>query len=309
MAILSLLDVPAPAKLNLYLHVVGRRPDGYHLIDSLMVPIDWCDTLHFERRCDGRLARHDLGDPLPAEDLCLRAAAALQSAAATPLGADISIAKRVPSGAGLGGGSSNAATTLLALNRLWGLAWPLSRLLPIGLALGADLPFFLGGSPARVSGIGERLTPVALASSWFAVVKPAASLATRDIFASLRLAERLDAARIAGFPEAARRSQNGPAEPRDSEPELAEGFGRNDLQAAAEELCPDVARAAAGLRAAFGNSRMTGSGSAVFARAMQAADGSAPSAAMPSDWPPGWSSRMCRSLERHPLAGWAGREG
>ena len=155
-------DVPAPAKLNLFLHVVGRRADGYHLIDSLMLPIDWCDTLHFERRDDGRLARHDLGDPLPADDLCLRAARALQQASGTPLGADISIEKRLPSGAGLGGGSSDAASTLLALNRLWGLDWPLERLLPIGLALGADLPFFLDGRPARVGGIGERLTPVAL---------------------------------------------------------------------------------------------------------------------------------------------------
>lgn len=308
MAIRSLLDVPAPAKLNLFLHVVGRRADGYHLIESLMVPIDWCDTLHFERRDDGRLARCDLGEALPAEDLCLRAASALQRAASTPLGADIAIEKRVPSGAGLGGGSSDAATTLLALNRLWGLDWPLERLLPIGLALGADVPFFLGGVPARVGGIGERLAPVTLASKWFAVVKPAAGLQTRAVFASAKVAEALDAARIAGFPEAERRPQNGLARPEDSGPELAEGFGRNDLQAAAEDLCPDVARAAAGLRDAFGNSRMTGSGSAVFARAALAGEGPAPSAAMPSDWPAGWSSRMCRSLERHPLDGWARRE-
>ena len=138
----TLSDVAAPAKLNLWLRVVGRRDDGYHLIDSLMVPIDWCDTLHFERRADGRLARHDLGSPLPADDLCLRAARALQQAAETGLGADISIDKRIPWGAGLGGGSSDAASTLLALNRLWGLDWPLERLLPIGLALGADIPFF-----------------------------------------------------------------------------------------------------------------------------------------------------------------------
>jgi 4-diphosphocytidyl-2-C-methyl-D-erythritol kinase len=311
-AIRSLFDVPAPAKLNLFLHVVGQRADGYHLLDSLMVPIDWCDTLHFERRSDGRLARHDLAEALPPDDLCLRAAAALQRAAATSLGADISIVKRVPAGAGLGGGSSDAATTLLALNRLWGLDWSLSRLRPIGLALGADVPFFLAGTPARAGGIGEHLTPVTLASSWFAVVKPTAGLATRDVFASPTLAETPVAARIAGFPEAARRSRNSqgePAEPRDFEPELAEGFGRNDLQPAAEALCPDVARAAAGLLAAFGNSRMTGSGSAVFARATAPREGSMPSAAMPSDWPQGWSSRMCRSLERHPLAGWAGREG
>ena len=305
MSLGTLADVPAPAKLNLYLHVVGRRDDGYHLVDSLIVPIDWCDTLHFESRADGRLARHDLGAPLPADDLCLRAARALQAAAATPLGADISIEKHVPWGAGLGGGSSDAASTLLALNRLWRLDWPLARLLPIGLALGADVPFFLGGTPARVTGIGERMQPVHVASSWFAVVKPAAGLETRQVFASRRVAERVEAARIAGFSEAERRPTHGRAEPQETGPDLDDGFGRNDLQAAAEELCPEVAQAAAGLHAAFGNSRMSGSGSAVFARAGR---GPSPSAAMPLDWPQGWSSRMCRSLERHPLAHWVRRE-
>jgi len=305
MSLPALYDVPAPAKLNLFLHVVGRRADGYHLIDSLMLPIDWCDTLHFECRTDARLVRHDLGDPLPADDLCLRAARALQQAAGTPLGADISIEKRLPSGAGLGGGSSDAASTLLALNRLWGLAWPLERLLPIGLALGADLPFFLDGRPARVGGIGERLTPLTLAPAWFAVVKPATGLETARVFGSPRVAEVVEAARIAGFPEAEWRPSDGLRQPRETEPELDDGFGRNDLQAAAEALCPEVSRAVAGLQVVFGNGRMTGSGSAVFARA---GDGPAPSAAMPSDWPEGWSSRMCRSLERHPLASWARRE-
>jgi len=305
MSLPALYDVPAPAKLNLFLHVVGRRADGYHLIDSLMLPIDWCDTLHLECRTDARLVRHDLGDPLPADDLCLRAARALQQAAGTPLGADISIEKRLPSGAGLGGGSSDAASTLLALNRLWGLAWPLERLLPIGLALGADLPFFLDGRPARVGGIGERLTPLTLAPAWFAVVKPATGLETARVFGSPRVAEVVEAARIAGFPEAEWRPSDGLRQPRETEPELDDGFGRNDLQAAAEALCPEVSRAVAGLQVVFGNGRMTGSGSAVFARA---GDGPAPSAAMPSDWPEGWSSRMCRSLERHPLASWARRE-
>ena len=305
MSLLALHDVPAPAKLNLFLHIVGRRDDGYHLIDSLMLPIDWCDTLHFERRSDGRLARHDLGDPLPADDLCLRAARALQQAAGMPLGTDISIEKRLPSGAGLGGGSSDAASTLLALNRLWGLDWPLERLLPIGLALGADVPFFLDGRPARVGGIGEQTTPVALAPAWFAVVKPPAALDTARVFGSPQVAGIVDAARITGFPKAERRPSSGLVQPRETEPELEDGFGRNDLQAAAEALCPEVSRALAGLRKAFGNSRMTGSGSAVFARA---GNGPAPSAAMPGDWPGGWSSRMCRSLERHPLASWARRE-
>ena len=305
MALRSLLDVPAPAKLNLFLHVLDRRDDGYHRIDSLMVPIDWCDVLHFELRGDSVLTRHDLAATLPADDLCLRAARALQKAAATPLGADISIEKRVPWGAGLGGGSSDAASTLLALNRLWRLDWPLERLLPIGLALGADVPFFLGGTAARVGGIGELLTPVPNAPAWFAVVKPAAGLETRAVFASPQVAAIVEAARIAGFSEAEHRPFDGPAKAEETGPELAEGFGCNDLQAAAESLCPDVLRAAAGLSARFGNSRMTGSGSAVFARA---GNGPVAAAAMPDDWPDGWSSRMCRSLERHPLAGWARRE-
>jgi len=305
MTLRALYDVPAPAKLNLFVHLLGRRDDGYHLLDSLIVLIDWCDVLHFERRDDARLARHDLGAALPADDLCLRAARALQQAAATPFGADISVDKRVPWGAGLGGGSSDAASTLLALNRLWRLDWPLERLMPIGLALGADLPFFLGGGPARIGGIGEQLSPVAMAPAWFAVAKPAASLETRSVFQSPQVASFVEAARIAGFSKAERRPFDGPAKAEETGPELVEGYGRNDLQAAAESLCPDVSRAAAGLSAAFGNSRMSGSGSAVFARA---GHGAAPSAAMPSDWPDGWSSRMCRSLERHPLANWARRE-
>ena len=140
MSLRSLWDVPAPAKLNLFLHVVGRRADGYHLIQSVFVLIDWADTLHFETRTDGRLSRHDLGAELPADDLCLRAARLLQAASATSLGADISIAKNVPWGAGMGGGSSDAASTLLALNRLWKLDWPLSRLLALGLQLGPTCP-------------------------------------------------------------------------------------------------------------------------------------------------------------------------
>jgi len=303
MAVLALYDVPAPAKLNLYLHVVGKRADGMHLIESLMVLIDWYDTLHVELRGDGTLRRHDTTVALPADDLCLRAARALQAASATSAGADVTVEKHIPTEAGLGGGSSDAASTLLALNRLWRLDWPLERLLPIGASLGADVPFFLAGASAFASGVGERLASVDVAPSWFAVVKPAASLATRDVFASPAVAERIAAARIPGFSEALSGVDAEPGAIRESGPRLAEGFGTNDLQAAAEGLCPDVRSAAAALHRTFGNSRMTGSGSAVFARA---GSGPAPSAAMPSDWPSGWSGRMCRSLERHPLAGWAG---
>ena len=302
MGIAAIYDVPAPAKLNLHLHVVGRRADGMHLIESLMVLIDWCDTIHVEPRGDGLLRRHDIAAALPADDLSLRAARALQAASGTRLGVDITVDKQVPWGAGLGGGSSDAASTLLALNRLWGLGWPLERLLPIGLALGADVPFFLAGSNALASGIGERLLRVDVAPAWFAVVKPAAALATGEVFARPEVAERVAAARIAGFPEAVPGVDAEPGLRGETGPRLAEGFGTNDLQAAAEALCPEVERAAASLRRTYGNSRMTGSGSAVFARA---GSGPTPSAAMPSDWPEGWSGRMCRSLRRHPLAAWA----
>lgn len=286
----ALYDVAAPAKINLFLHVIGRRADGYHLLQSVFVLIDWADTLHFERRGDGQLARHDLTAALPAEDLCLKAARTLQTASGTPFGADISIDKQVPWGAGMGGGSSDAASTLLALNRLWGLNWPLSRLLEIGLTLGADVPFFLAGDNAWVEGIGEQLTPLALPPQWMAVVKPAASIETRAIFTSPLLARNTEAAIVAGFLAKAGIDA------------LLEGFGHNDLQPPAEHHCPEVAQAASLLKARFGNSRMTGSGSAVFARA---GTDVAPMATLPADLPAGWVGRMCRSLERHPLKGWA----
>ena len=296
MALIALHDVAAPAKLNLFLHIEGRRDDGFHLLDSLMVPIDWCDTLHFELRRDGRIARCDLALALPADDLCTRAARALQRASATSLGVEIGIVKRIPWGAGLGGGSSDAASTLLALNRLWALDWPLEALMPIGLALGADVPFFLGGTAARVGGIGERLQPMQVPPAWFAVVKPAEGLSTKAVFASPQVAKAVAAARIVGFSERPQASAE-----------------RNDLQAAAEALCPDVAVAGARLFEAFGNSRMTGSGSAVFAQAgsidAEPSDSRCVAPAMPSDWPAGWTSRMCRSLERHPLAGLARESG
>ena len=139
----SLHNVPAPAKLNLFLHVTGQRSDGYHLLQSVFMLLDWWDLLHFDVRLDGQLQRIDLSTPLPADDLCMQAARALKDASGTALGAVIQVDKRLPAQAGLGGGSSDAATCLLALNRLWGLHWPLSRLHPLAVKLGADVPFFL----------------------------------------------------------------------------------------------------------------------------------------------------------------------
>jgi len=289
MPLTALYDVAAPAKINLFLHVVGQRADGYHLLQSVFVLIDWADTLHVERRGDGRLARHDLTVALPANDLCLRAATLLQAESGTAFGADISIAKHVPWGAGMGGGSSDAASTLLALNRLWNLNWPLPRLLALGLKLGADVPFFLGGHNAWVEGIGEQLTPLTLPRQWLAVIKPAAGIETRAIFASPLLAKNTKVVILEGF-----LAEAGVAA-------LTAGFGGNDLQPPAEQQCPEVAQVTRVLKARFGNSRMTGSGSAVFARA---GTSDQPMVAMPADLAPGWVGRMCRSLEHHPLLGW-----
>jgi 4-diphosphocytidyl-2-C-methyl-D-erythritol kinase len=303
MSLQALYDVPAPAKLNMFLHVVGRRADGYHLLQSPFVLIDWADVLHFERRNDGLLRRHDLGPALPDDDLCLRAARALKTASGTEKGADISITKFVPWGAGMGGGSSDAATTLLALNRLWNLDWPRARLADIGLKLGADVPFFVGGRNAFAEGVGERLMPMSWPESRYTVIKPPVALATREIFEHPALRRDTVPVIVAGSPEEAGRS----GLPAEWVQAFLDDFGKNDLQAPAEDRCPEVAQAARWLEARYGNSRMTGSGSAVFARVGAAGPPMATDAAAGlQGLPPGWVGRMCRSLVSHPLAGWAG---
>lgn len=283
-------DLPAPAKLNLFLHITGRRPDGYHLLQSVFMLVDWCDTLHIELRRDGQLSREDLATPLPADDLVLRAARALQAAAgerAAGLGAHIGVHKRIPAQAGLGGGSSDAATCLLALNRLWGLDFSAARLARIGLALGADVPFFLGGRNAWVEGVGELLTPVELPAARFAVLKPPQGLETARIFSAPDLQRATAPAILSGFAA--------------NDAERIFGFGRNDLQPVAERLCPPVREgldwlAAQGLSS--DSARMTGSGSAVFAQMP-------PQGMQLADPPPGWQLRQCGNLAVHPLAGWA----
>ncbi len=302
MSLRALYDLPAPAKLNMFLHVVGRRADGYHLLQSPLVLIDWADTLHVERRADGKLQRHDLGPALPEDDLCLRAARALQAASGCTAGAAISIHKHVPWGAGMGGGSSDAATTLLALNRLWGLHWPKARLAELGLRLGADVPFFVQGHNAFVEGIGERLQPMPWPEEQYAVVKPPAALPTHEIFGHPALRRDTDPVIVAGSPEEAGRS----GVSAEWVQKFVAGFGRNDLQPPAEDRCSEVAQAARWLESRYGNSRMTGSGSAVFARVGAAEPSRATDAASGLDHlPPHWVGRMCRSLVIHPLAGWA----
>jgi 4-diphosphocytidyl-2-C-methyl-D-erythritol kinase len=285
----ALYDLPAPAKLNLFLHITGRRPDGYHLLQSAFVLIDWCDTLHVELRSDGGLSREDLTTPLPDDDLVLRAARALQTFAAPGQGAHIGVAKHVPTQAGMGGGSSDAATCLLALHRLWELRMPLSQLEQIGLTLGADVPFFLRGRNAWVEGIGEQITPISIAPTQFAVVKPHDGLDTRRIFAADDLQRATPAAIISGFAaDDAAGSGESPRRPFE--------FGHNDLQPVAQRLCPAVSEAIEWLGAHGLAARMTGSGSAVFA-------------AMPHDVelgnpPKDWQVRQCSSLAAHPLLDW-----
>jgi 4-diphosphocytidyl-2-C-methyl-D-erythritol kinase len=281
----ALYDVPAPAKLNLFLHVIGRRADGMHLLQSAFVLIDWCDTLHFELRPAGDISREDLGAALPAQDLVLAAARALQQASQTTLGVHIAIDKRLPTEAGMGGGSSDAASCLLALNRLWGLDLSLSSLERIGLALGADVPFFLRGHNALVEGIGERITPLQLPPARLVVVKPGEGLATARIFADPQLKRDTDAAIISGFAA----NHSGSADPY--------RFGRNDLQPVAQRLCPQVSQALEWLGTQGLEGRMTGSGSAVFARL--------PAKQVLQTAPAGWELRECGTLEVHPLVGWA----
>ncbi|MDR3455729.1 MAG: 4-(cytidine 5'-diphospho)-2-C-methyl-D-erythritol kinase [Rhodoferax sp.] len=282
----ALYDVPAPAKLNLFLHITGRRPDGYHLLQSVFMLVDWCDTLHFELRSDGHISREDLGPALPVDDLTVRAARALQAFSAAPLGVHMGVQKRIPAQAGMGGGSSDAASCLLALNRLWNLQLSLSKLERIGLQLGADVPFFLRGHNAWVQGIGEKITPLEgefrLPAARFVVLKPRAGLETRLIFAANDLKRDTETAIISGFA----------ADPF--------GFGQNNLQPVAQRLCPEVTQALEWLAAQGLQGRMTGSGSAVFAQMRHETD-----LTRLAQVPTGWKVRTCSNLDVHPLVGWA----
>lgn len=279
MSLRALYDVPAPAKLNLFLHVRGRRPDGYHLLESAFMLIDWFDTLHFEKRGDGQVKRHDLGAPLPPTDLCLKAALMLKTQTGCPMGVDISVLKRIPAQAGLGGGSSDAATTLLALNRLWDLRLSQKQLMETGLALGADIPFFLFGQNAWAGGVGEQLQEIELPHARWLVIKPDQGLDTGRIFSDPALRRDTEAAIISDFAE---------------NPYC---YGRNDLQQVAEPHCRGVRTALSWLESVGLQGRMTGSGSAVFAQ-------------IPSDsqidmtgCPYGY--RLCENLPAHPLVAWA----
>ena len=280
----SLFDVPAPAKLNLFLHITGRRADGYHLLQSVFMLLDWCDTLHFELRPAGKLSRVDLTTSLPDDDLVLKAARALQVATGSSHGAHISIAKSIPAQAGMGGGSSDAASTLLALNRLWKLNLNKQQLADIGLKLGADVPFFIHGSNAWVEGVGEQITPIHIPKAHFLVVKPATGLSTQAIFTDPSLKRDSTNAIISGFAA------------------YPFSFGQNDMQAVAQKLCPDVSTALNWLEKQGLQPRMTGSGSAVFAHI---SEGEMRNFVEFENVPENAIVKLCGNLAEHPLKSWA----
>lgn len=235
---------PAPAKLNLFLHVVGRRADGYHLLQSVFRLIDHSDTVHLQLRADGRVVREvDLPGVPEHEDLTVRAARLLQAHAPAGVGVSIRLEKVLPLGGGLGGGSSDAATVLLALNRLWQVNLPRVTLQKLALQLGADVPVFVFGQTAFAEGIGEILHPISAPPAWYVVLTPPVQVPTAAIFATPELTRNTPALKIARF---------------------SAGMGCNDLQSVVVNRYPEVARHLAWL-GQFGEARMTGSGACVFA--------------------------------------------
>ena len=234
---------PAPAKLNLFLHVVGRRADGYHLLQTVFRFIDYGDRLAFKLNHSGAITRKDLHIKLEADDLIVRAAHLLQQETGCAQGAEIILDKRLPLGGGLGGGSSDAATTLIVLNKLWNLSLSRGRLQQLGLALGADVPVFIGGQNAFAEGVGEALSPLRLHPAWYVVLAPEVVISTKEIFAHPDLTRDTKPIKIADF---------------------LERGGHNDLEIVVCRQFPEVARHLAWLQQ-FGPAKLTGSGACVFA--------------------------------------------
>lgn len=267
---------PAPAKLNLMLRIVGRRPDGYHLLQTVFQFLDRGDWLWFDLRDDGLIERASEVPGVPAAaDLTVRAARLLQQTTGVRRGATIRIAKRLPLGGGLGGGSSDAATTLVALNQLWRTGLTLAELAELGLTLGADVPVFVHGRAAWAEGVGERLTPVDLAEPWFVVLVPACPVATGAVF-------------------------NDPDLTRNSPPititDFAAGPGGNDCEAVVYRRYPEVAAAARWLKQ-YGQARLTGTGACVFAAFPDGPSAERVLVRLPA----GWTGFMARGCNRSPL--------
>src|SRR5690606_19395570 len=269
---MALYDVPAPAKLNLFLHVTGRRPDGYHTLQTVFRFIDLCDTLDLDLRQDGRMHREGEGLAGLAEehDLVVRAARARQEASGTRCGAQIRYRKRIPSGAGLGGGSSDAATTLIALNRLWKTGLDRAALMKLARPLGADVPIFIHGEAAFAEGIGDVFTPVQVPDRCYLVLRPYGGVPTASIFSSPHLTRDTESVIISVFAD----WQTGQAQEKQAIPATPEAllwqekgnalFGRNDLQPVVLAAYPPVRQMADALQTAGFNARMTGSGSCFF---------------------------------------------
>ncbi len=272
------LVVAAPAKVNLFLHVTGRRADGYHTLESLFALIDLADTVRLTPRDDGAIARERDVPGIPeGDDLTLQAANALRQASGSKLGVTIGIDKRIPLGGGLGGGSSDAASVLLALNRQWRLGWSRASLAQLGAKLGADVPFFIGGEHALARGIGEALTPVSLPPMWLVLARPAVAVQTAAIFAAPELTRDTPSAKIDVF---------------------SEGYGHNDLEAVTVARFPEVAQAVAALKAVSPTARMTGSGACAFAVFGSESDAREALLALPQSM----RGIVVRTLARHPLA-------
>lgn len=285
----SLHDCLAPAKLNLFLHVTGRRADGYHLLQTVFQLLDHGDTLHFDTREDGIIRRVTDIPGVPEEsDLIVRAARLLQQAAAARMpqrqfGADIAIEKRLPMGGGLGGGSSDAATTLMALNHLWQTGFSRTELMALGLQLGADVPFFIFGSNAFAEGVGEELQAVETPATWYVVLEPGVSVPTAAIFSSTDLTRSTKPVIISDFLGA------------------TISFGKNDLQNVACKLFPPVAEAVSWLaqfETTRGAARMTGSGACVFCDVGHESQADE----VLGKVPPHWKAWKARALARHPMA-------
>ncbi len=277
----ELKPYPAPAKLNLFLHVTGRRADGYHLLQSVFRFIEYGDTVWLGVRQDGKIRRlEDIPGVPEAQDLTVRAAKLLQQTTGCSMGVDIRLEKRLPMGGGLGGGSSDAATVLLGLNRLWSLGLPRQRLQELALQLGADVPVFVFGQSAFAEGVGEVLEPIALSPAWYVVLIPPVAVATGAIFAAPELTRNTPPIKIADF---------------------LSGAGRNDLQSVVVKEYPEVARHLDWL-GRFGVARMTGSGACVFL----AVDGEAAARAILLELPRDMQGFVARGLDRHPLYGLAG---
>jgi 4-diphosphocytidyl-2-C-methyl-D-erythritol kinase len=278
----SLHNCPAPAKLNLFLHVLGRRPDGYHLLQTVFQLLDHGDLLDFKVRDDGLICRvNDVPGVPEQSDLVVRAARLLQSTITDrpAPGADITLHKRLPMGGGLGGGSSDAATTLMALNHLWQAGKSREELMALGLKLGADVPFFIFGGNAFAEGVGERLTSVDGLDCWFVVIEPGVSVPTPTIFCSPELTRDSKPVKIADFSGA-----------------LQTAFGKNDLQAVVVALFPEVAAAISWL-GNYGPARMTGSGACVFMPCESAEQADQVLDAAPKHWK-AWKAK---GIRKHPL--------